>query len=51
MAYYRKMGMFQGPGINNDDLFVAVKTCEKYHTDRGKYFIWGGGQRHKPTPH
>lgn len=23
-----------GPAINNDDLFVAVKTCEQFHTDR-----------------
>ena len=27
----------QGPAINNDDLFVAVKTCEQYHKDRGKW--------------
>lgn len=30
---------FKGPEISEDDLSVAVKTCEKFHEDRGKYCI------------
>jgi hypothetical protein len=25
----------QGPEIPEDDLFVGVKTCEKFHKERG----------------
>ena len=27
---------FQGEPISDDDLFIAVKTCEKFHKTRGK---------------
>ncbi len=29
----------QGQPVKSDNIFVAVKTCKKFHSDRGEWYI------------